>query len=179
MKAALALIFFACVAGSMAADARGELLGQLVSQGQTVVQGILAQVQTQIFGLVQQALGQLTSLVGSIGGRFDINFNAILDQFKPLLTNALNQVLGGVLGSLAGVLGGMYYFSFQYIFQYLLLLYIIGRAGINLSEIFSNFLQQITTPILGIGQHLANQGLAAVLGGLGGSRGLGDIFACK
>jgi len=154
MKAALALIFFACVAGSMAADARIDIINQLVSTGKPIIDGILAQVHGQILGLVQQALVQLT---GIIGGRFD--FNSILNQFKPLLDSALNQVLSGVLGSLAGVLG--------------------GRAGINISEIFNNFVQQITTPLAGIAQHLANQGLAAVLGSLGGlgSRGISDIFA--
>merc|ERR1711972_924088 len=116
MKAALALIFFACVAGSMAVDARGEFLNQLVQQGQVVAQGVLSQVQNQILGLVQQALGQLSALIG-------------------------------------------------------------GRASINIGEIFNGFLQQITTPLLGIGQNLLNQGLAAVLGGLTGSRGISDIFA--
>merc|ERR1711920_67232 len=146
MKAALALIFFACVAGSMAVDARGEFLNQLVQQGQVVAQGVLSQVQNQILGLVQQALGQLSALVGSIGGRFDFDFNAIL-----------NQVLVQVLGSISGLIG--------------------GRASINIGEIFNGFLQQITTPLLGIGQNLLNQGLAAVLGGLTGSRGISDIFA--
>merc|ERR1711972_1261568 len=129
MKAALALIFFACVAGSMAVDARGEFLNQLVQQGQVVAQGVLSQVQNQILGLVQQALGQLSALVGSIGGRFDFDFNAILNQFKPLLAGAVNQVLVQVLGSISGLIG--------------------GRASINIGEIFNGFLQQITTPLLG------------------------------
>ncbi|UJR09058.1 hypothetical protein I4U23_013306 [Adineta vaga] len=155
MKAALALIFFACVAGSMASDARGDFVNQLVAQGSVIAQGVLNQLQSQILGLVQQAVGQLSSLVGSFGGRFD--FNAILDQIKPLLGNALNQVLAQVLGGISGLIG--------------------GRASINFSEIFSGFLQQITTPLTQIGQHFLNQGLAAVLGGIGGSRIFGDLFA--
>ena len=111
MKAALALIFFACVAGSMAADARGEFLNQLVQQGQVVAQGVLNHLQGQVLGLVQQALGQLSALVGSMGGRFDIDFNAILNQFKPVLAGVANQVLVQILGSISGLIGGMYPFS--------------------------------------------------------------------
>jgi len=158
MKAALAIIFFACVAGSMASDARSQLLGQLVQQGQVVAQTVLSQLQQQILGFVQQAVGQLSNLVGSLG-RFDlnINFNDILAQFKPLLMGSVNQVLAQVLSSIQGVIG--------------------GRASIDLAAIFQGFLQQITTPIAGLAQHFVNQGLAAVLGGLGGSRGLTDILA--
>jgi len=160
MKAVLALIFFACVAGSMAADARSQFMGQLVQQGQVVAQTVLNQLQQQIVGLVQQAVGQLTTLVGSLG-RFDLNFNfdGIVDQFKPILAGLVNQALVQVLGSFQGLFG--------------------GRAIIDLASIFNGFLQQITTPIAQIGQHLLNQGLASVLGGLGslgGSRGLNDIL---
>ncbi|CAF1668304.1 unnamed protein product, partial [Adineta ricciae] len=38
MKAALAIIFFACVAGSMAADARLQIVDQLLAQGQGIAQ---------------------------------------------------------------------------------------------------------------------------------------------
>jgi len=161
MKAALALIFFACVAGSMASDARSQFIDQLVQQGQVVAQTVLSQLQQQILSLVQQAVGQISSLVGSIG-RFDlgINVNEIVGQFKPILTGLINQALTQVLGGLQGLIG--------------------GRASINLNAIFAEFIQQITHPITQIGQHLVNQGLASVLGGLGslgGSRALSDIFA--
>jgi len=158
MKAAIALIFFACVAGSMASDARGDIFGQLVQQGQAAAQSILQVLQQQILGLVQSTVGQLSSLVGSIGGRFD--FHSIVEQFKPTLQGLLNQVLGQVLGGLSGLIG--------------------GRASINLGEIFRDFVSQLTKPVTELGQHFLNQGLAAVLGGLGslgGSRGFGDIFA--
>jgi len=158
MKAALALIFFACVAGSMASDVRGQFVGQLVQQGQAVAQTILGELHKQILGLVQQTVGQLSSLVGSIGGRFD--FNSILDQFKPLVNGLINQALGQVLSGLSGLIG--------------------GRASIDIAGIFREFLTQIATPVTQIGQHFLNQGLAAVLGGLGslgGSRGFSDIFA--
>jgi len=159
MKAALALIFFACVAGSMASDARNQFFNQLVQQGQAVAGTVLSQLQQQILGLVQQAVGQLSSLVGSIGGRFDFNFNAIVDQFKPLLSGLINQALGQVLGGLSGLIG--------------------GRASIDIGAIFSGFLQQVTGPIVQIGQQFLNQGLASVLGALGnlgGARGLNDIW---
>jgi len=159
MKAALALIFFACVAGSMATDARSQFVEQLVQQGQAVAQTILSQLQQQVISLVQQAVGQLSSLVGSLG-RFDFDFNSILDQIKPLVGGLINQALGSVLGSLQGLIG--------------------GRASLDLGSVFSGFLSEIQGALTGIGQHFLNQGLAAVLGGLGslgGSRFIGDLFA--
>jgi hypothetical protein len=159
MKAALALIFFACVAGSMASDARSQFVDQLVQQGQAVAQTILSQLQQQLVGLVQQAVGQLSSLVGSLG-RFEFNFNQIVDQFKPIVSGLLNQVLVQVLGSIQGLIG--------------------GRASIDIGAILSGFLAEIHGAVTGLGQHFLNQGLAAVLGGLGslgGSRGISDIFA--
>ena len=58
----------------------------------------------------------------------------------------------------------------------------LGRAAIDLGAIFSGFFQEIQGSLTGIGQHLLNQGLASVLGGLGslgGSRAIGDIFSGK
>jgi len=158
MKAALALVFLACIAGSMASDARGELLGQLVGQGQAIAQVVIQQLQQQILGFVQQAFGQLTSLVGSIGGRFDIA--GLFNQFKPLLDQLAGQALAQILGGLSGLIG--------------------GRAENNIGSILSAFLAQIQGQVVSIGQQLLNQGLGAVLGGLGslgGSRGFGDILA--
>jgi hypothetical protein len=160
MKAALALVFFACIAGSMASDARGELLGQLVGQGQAIAQVVISQLQQQILGFVQQAIGQITSLVGSIGGRFDFNIAALFDQFKPMLDQLAGQALTQILGGLSGLIG--------------------GRAENNIGSILSQFLAQIQGTVTSIGQQLLNQGLGAVLGGLGslgGSRGFGDILA--
>ncbi len=109
MKAALALVFFACIAGSMASTARAGVFDQLLAQGQVVAQGIFAQLQQQVLNFVQQAVGQLSSLVGSIGGRFD--FASLFDQFKPLLEQFANQALAQVLGGLSGLIGGMFIFS--------------------------------------------------------------------
>jgi len=156
MKAALALIFFACVAGSMASDAHNNFLSQLAQQGQAVAQTVFNQLQQQILALAQQAIGQISTLVGSFG-RFDLNISTILDQLKALLATHANQALVQVLGSLQGLMG--------------------GRAGIDLAAIFSAFLAEITPAVTGLGQHFLNQGLASVLGGLGGSRAIGDIFA--
>jgi hypothetical protein len=161
MKAALALVFFACIAGSMASTARAGIFDQLLAQGEVLAQGIFAQLQQSVLGFVQQAVSQLSSLVGSIGGRFDFNFQAILDQFKPLLAQFANQALAQVLGGLQGIIG--------------------ARAAFDISAIFNDFLASITPAITGLGQHFLNQGLAAVLGGLGslgsGSRAFADIFA--
>jgi hypothetical protein len=160
MKAALALVFFACIAGSMASTARAGIFDQLLAQGEVLAQGIFAQLQQSVLGFIQQAVSQLSSLVGSIGGRFDFNFQAILDQFKPLLAQFANQALAQVLGGLQGIIG--------------------ARAAFDISAIFNDFLASITPAITGLGQHFLNQGLAAVLGGLGnlgGSRAFADIFA--
>jgi phage-related protein len=108
MKAALALVFLACIAGSMASDARNQFIDQLVQQGHLVAQTVLSQLQQQILGFVQQAVGQLSALVGSFGGRFDFNFNTILDQIKPIVTGLINQALVQVLAGLQGIIGGMY-----------------------------------------------------------------------
>ena len=105
MKAAIALIFFACFAGSMAADTNQFLAG-LLQQGQAVAQTVIAQLQQQVLQLVQQAVGQLSALVGSLG-RFDFDFNAIINQFKPILDGLLSQALGQVTNVLQGLIGGM------------------------------------------------------------------------
>merc|ERR1711972_974388 len=150
MKAALAIIFFACVAGSMAADARVQIFDQLLAQGQGIAQQIFSQLQATVLATIQTALGQLSA---AIGGRFDL-FN----QFKPILEQLAGQALSSVLGSLSGILGG---------------------SRIDLSAIFTDFWNGISTQVTELGQHFLNQGLAAVLGGLGnlGSRGISDIFA--
>ncbi|CAF0995583.1 unnamed protein product [Rotaria sordida] len=160
MKAALALIFFACVAGSMASNVHNQFIGQLVQEGQVMAQTVFTYLQQQIHGFVQHAFGELSSLVASIG-RFDIQviLNQIVDQFKPLLAGLANQALSQVLGSLSGVFG--------------------GRGSVDLGAIFSGFLSEISGAVQGLGQHFLNQGLAAVLGGLGsfGGRGLNDLLA--
>lgn len=109
MKAALALIFFACVAGSMATDARSQFIDQLVQQGQAIATTVAGQLQQQLLSLVQQALGQLSSLVASIG-RIDLNidFQGIFNQIKPLLIGQVNQALSTILSGLSGLIGGMY-----------------------------------------------------------------------
>jgi len=154
MKAALAIIFFACIAGSMASDARLAILDELVQQGTAVAQSIFGQLQSQILGIVQNLLG---SLLGSVG-RFDF-LNVLMDQFKPLLTQLASQALGSVLGSLTSLIG--------------------GAARIDIGAIFQGFLDSVKPAITGIAQQLLNQGLVSVLGSLGGlgGRGIGDLFA--
>jgi len=110
MKAALALVFFACIAGSMASTARAGVFDQLLAQGQVVAQGIFAQLQQTVLALVQQAVGQLSSLVGSIGGRFNFDFDALLQQFNTVLAQFANGALAQVLGGLSGLIGGMFTF---------------------------------------------------------------------
>ncbi|CAF1490995.1 unnamed protein product [Adineta steineri] len=155
MKAAIALIFFACVAGSMATDARGQMLDQLLSQGQVVMQSTMSILQAHLSTIASQALGQLTGLLASIGGRFDMS--AMLATFQPLLAQAANALLGQLMGSLSGLIG--------------------GRIFGDISAMFTDFLGQITTPLLAIGQNLLSQGLSAVVGSLAGSRFLGDFMS--
>ena len=176
MNAALALVFFACVTGSMAADARSQVFGQLVQQGQTVVQAVLTQLQQQVLQIVQQAVGQLSSLVGSMG-RLAIDVSGIPDQIRPIVGNLINQLLVQLLGSVQGLIGGTS--STRPSRIRLSPSILLGRASIDIGAIFSGFLAEIQGAITGIGNHLVNQGLAAVLGGIGGSRGINDIFACE
>ena len=107
MNAVLALVFFACIAGSMASSTNAQLLGQIVQQGQTVAQAVIGQLQQQILTLVQSAVGQLSTLVGSLG-RFDFDFSSILGQLQTTVDGLIGQVLGQVLGGLTGLIGGTY-----------------------------------------------------------------------
>ena len=162
MKAALALIFFACFAGTMATDARIQLLDQLAQQGQGIAQAIFGQVQQQILALAQQAFGQITSLIGSFGGRFDFDFGSLLGGLESFIAPLANQAIQSLLSGLTGFLSGS------------------ARALPEFGPIFSQFFNQIQGHLVGIGQHLLNQGLASVLGGLGnlaGSRAFTDIFS--
>jgi ABC-type transporter Mla subunit MlaD len=86
--------------------------------------------------------------------RFDL-FNDLINNFKPILEQLAGQALGQILGSLSGLIGG---------------------ARVDIGGILNDFLQSIQGAVAGLGQHFLNQGLAAVLGGLG-SRAFGDIFA--
>ena len=107
MKAAIALIFFACVTGSMAAP-HNEMIASIIQQGQATAQAIIGTLQQQILSMVQQAVGQISSLVGSIGGRIDLSgLTGLLDTFPALLQQLANQALGQILGSLSGLMGGM------------------------------------------------------------------------
>jgi len=118
MKAALALVFFACIAGSMASNSRAGFLTEIQGQLQVVAQSVFAQLQQSILGFVQQAVGGLQSLVGTIGGRFDFNFQALVDQFKPLLEQLAGQALAQVLGGLQGILGGMFTFLTRFFLSF-------------------------------------------------------------
>ncbi|CAF4001378.1 unnamed protein product, partial [Rotaria sp. Silwood1] len=71
MKAVLALIFFACIAGSMA-DARLQGFQNIVVQAENLLSNVVGQLQTQVVGLLQQVFGQLQSVVSSLGARLDI-----------------------------------------------------------------------------------------------------------
>ncbi|CAF4377683.1 unnamed protein product, partial [Rotaria sordida] len=103
MKAVLALIFFACVAGSMASSA-DQFLGQLVQEAQTMANTVFDYLQQQILGLVQQAVGELSSLVASIGGsRLDVS--SIISLLGPLLNGIIGQGLNSVINGLQGILG--------------------------------------------------------------------------
>ena len=91
----------------MAADARSQFVQQIVQQGQVVAQSVLGQLQQQILQLVQQAVGQLSNFVGSLG-RLTIDLSGVVDQVKPIVGGLINQVLVQLLGSLQGLIGGMF-----------------------------------------------------------------------
>jgi hypothetical protein len=106
MKAALALIFFACFAGSMATSMP---LEGLFGQGQSIIQAVVGQLQQQISAMVQQALGHINTLLGSGISRFNFNFNlsSILDAFKPILEQLAGTAVTSLIGDLSGIMGGM------------------------------------------------------------------------
>ncbi|CAF4330192.1 unnamed protein product [Rotaria sordida] len=110
MKAALALIFFACVAGSMASSDRNQFIDQLVQEGQVMANTVFGFLQQQILGFVQHAFGELSSLVASVG-RFEFQtiIDGLLGQLKPMINGLLGQALTSVLGGLSGLIGGMLY----------------------------------------------------------------------
>ncbi|CAF4355146.1 unnamed protein product, partial [Adineta steineri] len=139
----------------MATDARGQMLDQLLSQGQVVMQSTMSILQAHLSTIASQALGHLSGLFAQLGGRFDMS--GILATFQPLLASAAQGLLGQLMGSLQGLLG--------------------GRIFGDISAMFTDFLGQITTPLLAIGQTLLNQGLSAVVGSLAGSRFLGDFMS--
>jgi len=157
MKAALALVFLACIAGSMAANPVAEIGQQLLAQGQAVVQSVLGLLQQQITAVAQQAAQKIAQLAQALGGRADIFqelFATIMGSIKP----HLDQLLGNVLGSLGSMLGG-------------------GRAGLfdSLQSVFTDFINSIKPAVGGMVSHLTNQGLSAVLGSLGGLGGRIDF----
>ncbi|CAF3723454.1 unnamed protein product [Rotaria socialis] len=158
MKAALAIVFFACIAGSMANPLAGAVQ-QLLGQGQGVLQAIVGQLQQSLMGLVQQALGNVQTLIGTIGARFD--FTALLGNFQEIVNLATTALNGNLSGLLQGLLG-------------------LGRADFNFGQIIQQFIDSVKPAVIGLGQHALNQGLSAVLGALGSlaptSRAIGDIF---
>jgi hypothetical protein len=116
-------------------------------------------------------------LVGSLG-RLNVDFSGLVDQVKPIVGGLINQVLVQILGSLQGLIGGM----FSSLSLYLYIDTCVGRASIDFGAIFSGFLSEIQGTVTSLGQHILNQGLSAVIGGLGslgGSRAIGDIFSCE
>jgi len=158
MKAALALVFFACIAGSMAAP--NNLVAELLGQGQAIAQSLLGVAQQQILAAVQGALAHVVGLLGNIG-RLDLGniVQQLLGQFAPLLQQAAQGALASVTQTITNIIGGIS----------------IGRG---LTEILADFYNQVSGAVAGIGQHLMNSGISAVLGAVGslGGRGLGDII---
>lgn len=112
MKAAL-IVLLACIAGSMANPTA--TLAEIVQTGNVLFQNVIGQLQSSLLSVVQQALGSVQSLIGSLGGRFD--FNSILGQFEQLLGVAANQLLGSLLGSLPSIFGGMYMELYTFLYH--------------------------------------------------------------
>jgi len=160
MKAALALIFFACIAGSMA-NTPGQAVDQLLTHAHAAAQNVLVQLQQRVTDLAQGAMSKIESLVGSFGGRFDFNLGNIKDELIGQIQQLFGSLLGGVLGGLQGAIGG-------------------GRGISDISEFFRNFIDSISGHVTEMGKHVMNQGLASVIGGLGsfgGSRSIGEIWS--
>ena len=107
MKAALALIFFTCIAGSMAKDAQVDALAQIIQQGQNLAQTVMNQLQQQILAMAQQTVDHLQSLIASIGGRSTVDLNELLNQLQTTVQQLANQALTELLSGLQGLIGGM------------------------------------------------------------------------
>ena len=105
MKAILALVFFACIAGSMA-NTPSDIVNLITQQGQAIAQTIFGQLQNQVSSLLQGTFGQLAALIGSLGGRVAFNLDDILAQLQALAGSVINAGLTSVLGSLSGLIGG-------------------------------------------------------------------------
>jgi len=159
MKAAVALIFFACFAGSMAGpiiDQAKEVTSAALQQGQAAVTAVVGQLQQQVTGAILQALSGLQATIGGRAGLGDV-----VGQVQTVIQGHIDTLRETLLGGLLGLLGG-------------------GRADADVFSPFGNFLEQVKGTLTQLGQHFLNQGTAAVLGGLGslgGSRaGIKDIL---
>ncbi|CAF4426074.1 unnamed protein product, partial [Rotaria magnacalcarata] len=68
-----------------------------------------------LMGLVQQALGSVQTLIGTIGARFD--FTALLGNFQEIVNLATTALNGNLSGLLQGLLGLGMYTSFFVLYQ--------------------------------------------------------------
>ncbi|CAF3968904.1 unnamed protein product [Adineta steineri] len=150
MKAAIALIFFACVAGSMAADARGEFMNQLTATGSQFITAALTSLQGSMSAFLTQILGGANQLIGTLGGRFDL-LNDMLASLQGMVGQMVPQLLASLLGNLTSMIGSRGFMD-------------------DVTAMFSQFASSVSGAVMGMGQHLMNQGLSAVLGGLAGGR---------
>ncbi|CAF3953185.1 unnamed protein product [Adineta steineri] len=164
MKSAIALIFFACIAGSMANNIGQIFMGQVQQHASSLFGNVMVSVQEALAGLLAGFAGQANQLIGTLGGRF-FDFQAILNQALSQVQQQVTQLVPSVLTGLMGSLNSL----------------ISGSRGAfdDFQAILSGFYESIQGSLAGLGNHLLNQGLSAVLGGLAGrqSRIFGDLFA--
>jgi len=156
------IIFFACFGACMATDARVQFIDTIMSQAQQMASTVLNMFSQQVLALAQQVSQQLHQLTASLGGKgmFDGVLNQALAQLQQLAGPLLQQLVNGVLGSfnVASIFGN-------------------GRAGVM--DMFTEWFAGIQGALMGIGSHLVNQGLSAVLGAVGGmgGRGFADLLS--
>lgn len=111
MKAALAIIFVACLTGSMAADIQSQFFNQLIQQGQSVVEDIMNQLQTNIMNSVINSVQEAAVNLEPINAFIESNpiLNHIVEQIKPQIAGPINIALAQILSGLSGLIGGTYF----------------------------------------------------------------------
>src|SRR5579871_5519558 len=106
MKAALVLVFFVCISGSMASDVSLQTSDQTFQQGQDIIEMVVNHLKQQISDLSQNAFSQLLLVGGLIDNQFNSNLVQIMTNFKSTLDQFINQALTQLYNNLVDFITG-------------------------------------------------------------------------